>query len=60
MQPRSRSTKFVRSLVDAATVRPMLSALLEMKRARVRDAVVTMEVAPPAEMLAAATPLKAA
>ena len=36
MQPRTRSSKFVRSLVDAATVRPMLSALLEMKRARVR------------------------
>jgi hypothetical protein len=45
MQPRTRSTKFVRSLVDAATVRPMLSALLEMKRARVRGGVVV--AAPP-------------
>lgn len=39
MQPRTRSSKFVRSLVDAATVRPMLSALLEMKRARVRGVI---------------------
>jgi hypothetical protein len=36
MTPRTRSTKFVRCLIDAATVRPMLTSLLAMKRARVR------------------------
>lgn len=57
MQPRSRSTKFVRSLVDAATVRPMLFALLEMKRARLSGA----EVAPPvSQPILEVAPLKAA
>ncbi len=47
---------FVRSLVDAATVRPMLFALLEMKRARMTGAV----VAPPAPPILEVAPLKAA
>jgi len=55
MQPRSRSTNFVRSLVDAATVRPMLFALLEMKRARLGA-----EAAPVSQPLLEVAPLKAA
>lgn len=47
MQPRTRSANFVRSLVDAATVRPLLFALLDMKRARVHGAVVAAPVQPP-------------
>lgn len=48
MTPRTRSTKFVRCLVDAATVRPMLTSLLAMKRARVRgETVVTAPVVLP-------------
>jgi len=40
-QPRPRATLFIRHLVDAATVRPMLNLLLEMKQGRV-------SLAPPA------------
>ncbi|MBL9104616.1 MAG: hypothetical protein JNL82_26970 [Myxococcales bacterium] len=57
MQPRTRSAKFVRSLVDAATVRPMLSALLEMKRARMHSPVVQVA---PVQPLPVEVPLKAA
>lgn len=35
MQPRPRSDVFIRHLVAAATVRPMLNQLLAMKQARV-------------------------
>lgn len=58
MQLATRSTKFVRFMVEAATVRPMLSALLEMKRSRVRAPVVTAPLEPtrPLEVV----PLKAA
>jgi hypothetical protein len=35
MQPRPRSDVFIRHLVDAATARPMLNLLLEMKQGRV-------------------------
>ena len=38
MPLRPRSNAFVRSLVDAATVRPFWTALLEMKRARLDHA----------------------
>ena len=38
MTLRPRSDAFVRSLVDAATVRPFWTALLEMKRARIDHA----------------------
>lgn len=38
MPLRPRSNVFVRSLVDAATVRPFWTALLEMKRARLDHA----------------------
>lgn len=58
MQSRTRSNMFVRSMVDAVTVRPMLSALLEMKRARLRSTVV--EVAPAAAPVVEVAPLKAA
>jgi len=63
MQPRTRSTKFVRFMVEAATVRPMLSALLEMKRTRVYGAVVAAPVQPSMPMsqpMVADAPLKAA
>ena len=35
MQPRPRSDIFIRHLVNAATVRPMLNLLLAMKQGRV-------------------------
>jgi hypothetical protein len=35
MQPRPRSDVFIRHLVNAATARPMLNFLLEMKQGRV-------------------------
>jgi hypothetical protein len=35
MQPRPRSDVFIRHLVAAATVRPMLNLLLAMKQGRV-------------------------
>lgn len=57
MQPRTRSSKFVRSLVDAATVRPMMFALLEMKRARVRSG---LELVAQPQPQPVQTPLKAA
>lgn len=63
MQPRTRSTKFVRFMVEAATVRPMLSALLEMKRTRVYGAVIAAPVQPSMPMsqpMVADAPLKAA
>lgn len=34
MQPRTRSESFVRNFVDAATVRPLWTALLAMKQSR--------------------------
>lgn len=36
MQHRTRSESFVRNFVDAATVRPLWTALLEMKQSRAR------------------------
>lgn len=60
MQPRTRSSVFARSLVDAATVRPMMNALLEMKRARVRGVVLTAPVAEPVLVPVEVAPLKAA
>ncbi|MBA3548405.1 MAG: hypothetical protein H0T76_18130 [Nannocystis sp.] len=35
MQPSPRSDVFIRHLVDAATARPLLNRLLEMKQGRV-------------------------
>lgn len=65
MQPRTRPTQFVRFMVEAATVRPMLSSLLEMKRARVYGAVVATPAQPdmpfmPSQPMVADAPLKAA
>lgn len=47
MQLRARPQKFVRSFVDAATVRPFWNALRDMKQARIR--VPAPVVAPPLE-----------
>jgi hypothetical protein len=54
MQPRTRTSKFVRSLVESATVRPMLFALLDMKRARVLGGAVAAPSLPPVEVAKAA------
>lgn len=54
MQPRPRSDIFIRHLVNAATVRPMLNLLLAMKQGRVP----IVPAADPAPMPAPALPLE--
>lgn len=49
MQPRPRANLFIRHLVDAATVRPMLNLLLAMKQERVQ---LTPSAAPAPEQTA--------
>jgi hypothetical protein len=53
MQPRPRSDVFIRHLVNAATARPMLNLLLEMKQGRVLRTPVAAAVPAPAPERAA-------
>ncbi len=48
MSLRNRPNAFVRSMVDAATVRPFWTALMEMKQARVRMTRLAMTTTAPA------------
>ena len=61
MQHRTRSQAFIRNLVDAATVRPLWTALLVMKQARALSTRPTSPSTLPAfEAPAPITPQKAA
>lgn len=52
MQHLVRPTVFARALSNAVTVRPLLTALREMKRARIRDAQVAAPAPAPLPELA--------
>ena len=48
MQPSPRSDVFIRHLINAATARPLLNRLLEMKQGRVFHTAVLAPVSAPA------------
>lgn len=60
MQLRTRPDAFIRSMVAAATVGPFLSALRDMKQARVRSARPVTPALEPAPMMAPKATPKAA
>ena len=60
MQLRTRPDAFIRTMVTAATVGPFLSALRDMKQARVRSARVVTPALEPVPMVAPKATPKAA